>query len=52
MAIIERAIWETRKRAEKSIFKTLTSSLTFSQKKKLSGSLVAYLFDLTQDLID
>ncbi|PFJ39484.1 DDE transposase [Bacillus thuringiensis] len=39
MAIIERAIWETRKRAEKSIFKTLTSSLTFSQKEKLSGLL-------------
>ncbi|MEJ9263401.1 DUF4158 domain-containing protein, partial [Bacillus thuringiensis] len=36
MAIIERAIWETRKRAEKSIFKMLTSSLTFSQKEKLN----------------
>lgn len=32
MAIIERAIWETRKRAEEIIFKTLTSSLSLLQK--------------------
>ncbi|PFW76283.1 DDE transposase [Bacillus sp. AFS075960] len=39
MAIIERAIWETRKRAEENIFKILTSSLTILQKEKLDGLL-------------
>lgn len=39
MAIIERAIWETRKRAEENIFKILTSSLTILQKEKLNGLL-------------
>lgn len=39
MAVIERAIWETRKRAEEIIFKTLTFSLSLLQKEKISSLL-------------
>ena len=39
MATIERAVWETRKRTEEKIFKTLNSSLTDDQVKKLDDVL-------------
>ncbi|WP_264806715.1 Tn3 family transposase [Cytobacillus sp. NCCP-133] len=37
MTTIERMVWETRRRAEERIFKTLTSSLAHWQKQKLDA---------------